>query len=294
MSTKIEWAINKDGTKGEVWNFITGCTHASEGCVNCYAERMFRRWNPQGSFNVVNFHEDKLAIPLRARKPRTYFVNSVSDFFHPKVLVYPLGDIVKAAFSVMAATPQHTYIILTKRARHMEEVMKQVGEDFRSNTYMNRYDSRLTPMKVIESHGLLSALYTAQWPFPNVWMVVSAENQKWFDERTNNLKRVESVVRGVSIEPQIGPITLGDSVEWLDWVLIGGESGPRSRPANVEWFRNIISECKLAGVPVFFKQMGTVLAKEWGMKDYKGSNFDEFNRDLSDIQVREMPYLFRE
>lgn len=253
-NSKIEWT---DAT----WNPTTGCTPVSPGCLNCYAARDARRLggNPNEAvaskyrgltvlrdwrvvFNgTVLTHEDRLEIPLRWRNPRMIFVDSQSDLFHESV---PFAFIDRV-FAVMALCQQHKFQILTKRPERMAEYLC----DRKS--------------------------------LPNVWLGTSCENQEAADERIPHLLRCPAAVRFLSCEPLLGPIYLyavgkprrdvlrgwieahddypeGANTSRIDWVIVGGESGPNARPCNVDLIRSIVAQCKAAGVPCFVKQLGSL------------------------------------
>lgn len=249
--TQIEWT-QRPGTIGETWNPTTGCNKVDRGCKNCYAEIMHRRLQAMGQEKYgQDFlkgavpHEDTLNIPMRWTKPRTVFVNSMSDLFHVNV---PF-DFILRVFQVMKSTPQHTYLILTKRPE-------------RAVTFWRR----LTGMG-----------WTCQ---PNVWMGTSANDQKSADIRIPELLELTDCLKFLSYEPATGGLDLmsithgrlkidclaGEIVKdgtilkaperKLDWVIAGGESGPKADPANPEWFRLVRDDCKKAGVPFFLKQWG--------------------------------------
>lgn len=237
--SKIEWT-------GETWNPITGCTKVSPGCTNCYAEIMARRLKAMGLSQyqqVINgkgkwsghieFVESTLDVPLKRKKPQIYFVNSMSDLFHPMVGIEWLNKI----WFIMAQTPQHTYQILTKRATGLE----------------------LQVSGLVRKYGVL----------PNVWLGVSVEDQQRANERIPWLLRTPAAVRFLSCEPLLGSIDLdmvwpggmpypmdGPYVPTIHWVIVGGESGPKARPMNPEWARSIRDQCQAANVPFFFKQWG--------------------------------------
>lgn len=281
MSTGIEWT-------DETWNPVTGCDQVSPGCDNCYALTLAKRLKAMGSPRYQNdgdprtsgpgfgltLHPDKLDEPLRWRKPRRVFVNSMSDLFHPDVPAEFIADV----FQVMRNTPQHTYQILTKRPQRMK--------------------------------GLVSAMY-AGWDevLSNVWLGTSVENQQ-YAFRIKYLIETPAVVRFLSVEPMIGPVDLS---EWLyahgpwnvteygtecscgapivdhqrdlcngdrlHWVIVGGESGPNARPMNFEWVRDIRDQCEEAGVALFIKQLGS----RWGSDHHDIEGFPE------DLRVREYP-----
>lgn len=239
--TDIEWT-HRHGTRGEVWNPSTGCDRISPGCDGCYALTMARRLKGMGSAKYqtdgdprtsgpgfgVAVHPDLLDLPYRWRKPRTVFVNSMSDLFHARVPV----EFIRQVFAVMATTPQHTYQILTKRA------------------------SRLA--------SLAPSLH---WP-SNVWMGVSVENAAQL-HRVDDLRTVPAAVRFISAEPLLGPLD-GLDLDGLDWVIVGGESGPKARPMNPAWPRMLRDQCISASVPYFFKQWGEWVdlgeALDWGLR----------------------------
>lgn len=245
--TKIEWADKS-------WNPVTGCTKVSPGCKNCYAERMARRLAgrcgyPEAPhhFNVT-LHPDRLEQPLRWHKPRRIFVCSMGDLFHEDVPSWFLDDV----FSQMFVCNQHTFQILTKRPMRMLRYWK-------TKSYS---------------------------PSSNVWLGVSVENQATADERIPILLRILATVRFVSLEPLLGPVDIspymlhpsrksldfnkmpgkGDGFTYpftgLDWVIVGGESGPGARPMKPDWARNIRDQCQTAGVPFFFKQWGACMPYE--------------------------------
>jgi len=255
-NSKIEWT---DAT----WNPVTGCTKVSPGCDNCYAERIVERFKGKGAFAQVTLNEERLAAPLKWRKPRRVFVNSMSDLFHDDVP----DDYIARVFAVMAATPQHTYQILTKRHARMRSLLN-------SPAFNIALDLRLS-----ESIGRKAA-ERVEWPLPNVWLGVSVEDQKWADIRIPALLETPAAVRFLSCEPLLGPVTLWDSLAcdhprhpctevgcWraIDWVIVGGESGPGARPMHPDWARSLRDQCAAAGTAFFFKQWGT-----WAPADVHG------------------------
>jgi protein gp37 len=221
MSTKIEWVRNPDGTKGKTWNPVTGCTPVSAGCAHCYAKRMARRLAgrcgyPEAPHHFdVTLHPKRLDIPLRRKKPTTYFVCSMSDLFHEDVSPSFICEI----WQVMRECPQHTFQILTKRAQRMFEIV---------TTYIAN-----------------DALGFA--PLPNVWGLVTAENQTTADERIPWLLQAPFAVRGVSCEPMLGPVYLKP---WLSKPFIQIDI------KDEDWARSLRDQCQVADVPFFFKQWG--------------------------------------
>jgi protein gp37 len=269
-SSKIEWT---DAT----WNIVTGCTEVSPpGCDHCYAKTFAERWRgtPGHHFEQgfdVRLWPDRLDLPLRWRIPKRIFVNSMSDLFHEKVPT----TFIAAAFDVMRKTPQHTYQILTKRHARMRSLAR-------------------------------SAAFGEGWPLPNVQLGVSVEDQKWAGIRIPVLLDTPAAVRFVSAEPLLGPVDLTccagvDALrpDWtggpgggmsaphplLDWVIAGGESGPGARPCDLEWLRSLVYQCQQDEVPVFVKQLGSVLGRELGAGS-KGGDWDAWPEDL---RVREFP-----
>ena len=231
--TKIEWAT-------KVWNPVSGCTKVSEGCRNCYAERYAKRFWRDRKFTDVQFHEDRLDQPLHWKKPQRIFVNSMSDLFHPDVPI----KIIAAVWSRMLYANHHTYIVLTKRPDRMSEIVPQLF---------------------------------AEWPsgkptiFENIWLGVSVENQKTADERIPLLLDTPALVRFVSYEPALGPVEFERGRFWLtipgphlDWVIMGGESGPNARAMHPDWARSVRDQCQAAGVPFFFEQWGEWMPVEIG------------------------------
>jgi protein gp37 len=215
MSTKskIEWTE-------QTWNPATGCTKISEGCRNCYAEKMAHRLKAMGlkgyenGFNLT-LQPERLDEPQNRKKPTMYFVNSMSDIFHERIP----EEYIRRVFDVIKACPQHTFQVLTKRADRMEQF-------FRS--------------------------YVAP---PNAWLGVTVENIKDGVPRIDFLRCIKAHVRFLSVEPlleDLGPVDLSG----IQWVIVGGESGPKARPMSPEWAENIQGRCDLYGVSFFFKQWG--------------------------------------
>ncbi len=234
--TAIEWANSS-------WNPVSGCTKVSPGCDHCYAEKVAQRFAGTKAYPAgfdVTLWPGRLGQPLRWTRPRKIFVNSMGDLFHDEVP----EDFVAQVFAVMAAAPRHTFQLLTKRHARMRSLVS--SPDFREavNTKV-RSDYDHDHDHDHDNHG--------QWLLPNLWLGVSAENQAWADIRIPVLADTPAAVRFVSAEPLIGPIT-DIHAEMLDWVIVGGESGPGSRPMHVEWTRDLREQCLRAGTPHLFKQ----------------------------------------
>ena len=241
MSTKIEWA-------DEVWNPVTGCTKVSAGCKNCYAERMAKRlggrfgYPPAPDQFKVTPHPELLDKPLRWKRPRRVFVNSMSDLFHEDVL----ENFIVQIFITMSMSRRHTYLILTKRPERMLQFV----------------------VRWVDAH---------KSPLPNVWLGVSVENQQVAQDRIPWLLATPAAVHFLSVEPMLERIdlssvllfdgdTLGKSLfdrgngNQIDWVIAGCESGQKARPSppyiDVRYLKD---QCVEANVPFFLKQM-------WGKK----------------------------
>ena len=241
--TAIEWTE-------ATWNPTTGCDRISPGCDHCYALTLAKRLKAMGAAKyqndgdphtsgpgfAVTVHPDALDLPTRWRSPRVVFVNSMSDLFHARV---PLAFI-REVFAVMAATPQHTYQLLTKRSLRLRRLAEQLD-----------------------------------WP-GNVWMGVSVESAAQLG-RIDDLRVTPAGVKFLSAEPLLGPLfTPAAALELtgIDWVITGGESGPASRPCDPEWVRDIRDACAAADVAFFHKQWGGRTPKAGG-RELDGRTWDD-------------------
>lgn len=250
--TKIEWT---DAT----WNPVTGCTQVSPGCDHCYALTLAERFRGtrvhyfEHGFDV-QLRPDKLDQPLRWKRPRKVFVNSMSDLFHADI---PDGYIAQV-FAVMALAPQHTFQVLTKRHGRMRSLLNSP-----------RF------MRAVAIHSRLRqtcAWEEVPWPLPNVWLGVSVEDQKRAHLRVPALLDTPAAVHFLSCEPLIGPVDLdGAAIAWwarfpdeptggIDWVIVGGESGRGARPMSIDWARSLRDQCAAHGVAFHFKQWGDASA----------------------------------
>jgi protein gp37 len=250
--TSIQWT---DAT----WSPVTGCSKISPGCTNCYAERMDRRqmwkrtpdgfkpWTAQNAEYNVRLHPERLDEPLHWRKPRMVFVCSVADLFHELVP----DEFIDRVFAVIALSPKHTFQILTKRAKRMYEYLTWPGR----RDAIKHEGEKMKPSRPPE-HWYHISDWNARmkWPLQNVWLMVSAEDQRRFDERVPVLVSIPAVVHGVSLEPLLGPINIGPYRP--EWAIVGGESGPGARPMDVQWARDIVRQCEEAHTACFVKQMG--------------------------------------
>jgi protein gp37 len=292
-NSKIEWTEAS-------WNPVTGCTKVSPGCDHCYAETFAERWRGtkghayEHGFDLT-LRPERLDQPLRWKRPRRIFVNSMSDLFHDDVPDEFIADV----WHVMAETPQHTYQILTKRHARLR-------------SWVSKWCSH------------------PSWttPLPNVWLGVSVENQQWADIRIPALFNTPAAVRWLSCEPLLGPVNLWhrmdpadpnadctfcgagwwddegghplfdeeneDTGQWclgpmqrhahINWVVVGGESGPGARPMHPDWARTLRDQCTAAGVPYFFKQWG-----EWA----PAVDLDPDRRERAPEQLAGQEYVCR-
>ncbi len=268
--SSIEWT-------DRTWNPVRGCSIVSPGCIHCYAMKFAHRFSGAGKAyegltkqtkagpqwtGKIRLVEDALLEPLKWRKPQRIFVNSMSDLFHEGVP----DEFIDRVFAVMALCDgtrssgrHHTFQILTKRPERMRRYLSDADAPFRVNAQIVRIVmGGYTPIR----NG---CDWTPQpWPLPNVWLGVSCEDQQRADERIPLLLQTPAAVRFVSAEPLLGPIRFdsplleADSEGNIDWVIVGGESGPGARPCDVAWIRSIVDECAECSVPVFVKQLGSV------------------------------------
>lgn len=330
--TSIEWTRGADGSPGATWNPITGCSVVSPGCTNCYAMRLAGtrlRQHPSRAgltqdtkagpvwTGEVRFNEGWLDQPLRWARPRMIFVCAHGDLFHESV---PDAWIDKV-FAIMAAAHWHTFQVLTKRADRMARYLCDDGAVAAERWVQESH--ALAPLHPpLARVGWSWAGEDMPWPLPNVWLGVSAEDQRRADERIPHLLATPAAVRWVSAEPLLGPIAFsgerptegwnwltGDAFEvdpsppsatqWsgntgrrLDWIVAGGESGPGARPMHPDWARSLRDQCAAAGVAFHFKQHG-----EWiGVPDLRrlpggqGPGFGAFDhcaydRDAEAVRV---------
>lgn len=222
--SSIEWT---DAT----WNPVTGCTKLSKGCEHCYAKRFSERFrgvkdHPYQQGFDLKLWPNRLDLPFEWKRPRYIFVNSMSDLFHENIP----SDFISQVFDTMEKARWHTYHILTKRSSRMK--------DFINDRYRNMS---------VPSH---------------IWLGVSIEERSVLS-RVEHLQQANSTVRFLSLEPLLGPLAKLD-LKGIHWIIVGGESGPRFRPLNTEWVREIRDQCKEEGVAFFFKQWGGIRPKSGG------------------------------
>ena len=235
-NSKIEWT---DAT----WNPVRGCSKVSPGCLHCYAETFAERFRGvQGHPFEFGFDlrlvPEKLGDPIRWSKPKKVFVNSMSDLFHEGVP----DEYIEKVCRVMLAANWHTYQILTKRADRMAALLQ----------------------------GKLRRAAKAS----HIWWGVSVENRKHGLPRIDKLRATKATVSFLSVEPLLEDLGKFD-LRGINWIIVGGESGPGARPMDARWVREIRDLCQKMGVPFFFKQWGGVRKSETGRR-LDGKTYDEF------------------
>jgi protein gp37 len=231
----IEWT---DAT----WNPVTGCTKISRGCDNCYAERFSERFRgvPGHPFSTgfdLTLRPERLAQPLKWSRSRMIFVNSMSDLFHKEIP----RNFIDRVFDTMEEANWHIFQVLTKRSTIMRNYLK------------SRYQNRLCPR--------------------HIWCGVSVEDRQAIS-RITHLRASPVAVKFISIEPLIGAIGPVD-LTGIDWVIVGGESGPGARPIHLDWVREVRDQCQSQGVAFFFKQWGGLRPKSSG-RELDGREWNEF------------------
>lgn len=212
-NSKISWT-------NCTWNVITGCKKVTEGCKNCYAEKMTKRLLRIGIEKYSNgftptFHEDILGYPLTIKKPKMIFVNSMSDTFNENIS----DENILKIFDVMNRAYWHTFQVLTKRA-----------------------------------HNILKLSNKINWT-DNIWLGVTIEKEDYFC-RLDYLKNSEAKIKFISFEPLLSDVSKVD-LSYIDWVIVGGETGSNSRTVKKEWVYNIKNVCEIKNIPFFFKQWGS-------------------------------------
>ncbi len=233
--SKIEWT---DAT----WNPVRGCSKVSPGCAHCYAKTFSERFRgiPGHPFEQgfdLRLVPEKLSDPIGWSSPKRIFVNSMSDLFHERVPDNFIMDVAR----VMRLADWHTYQVLTKRPDRMRQLLR-------------------SKLKIVSS-------------LSHIWWGVSVENRQHGLPRIDVLRRTPAAVRFLSVEPlleDLGPINLAG----IDWVIVGGESGPKARPMDREWVLSIRDQCLAAGIPFFFKQWGGVRKSEFG-RELDGRHWDD-------------------
>ena len=270
MPSRIEYV-------DESLNIVPGCKKVSAGCKNCFAERMAKRLSAMGQeayigltdengwTGKVRFLGERLNTPERWRKPRRIFLNTMGDTFHEG-----LDDThIYMMLQMVVDNPAHTFIVVTKRAQRALQYINYF-------CYSTRKDQAI----------------------PNLWLLVSIEDQKTADGRIPYLLGANVVVRGLSMEPLLGDVNLGfagivskdispryTSVgELINWVIVGGESGPNARPMHPDWARSVRNQCVDAEIPFFFKQWGAWLHVHPKRKAYQYSEPAFRNQIIGDVR----------
>lgn len=293
MTMPAEKRIKKGLWWDRNWPVLEGCTPCSPACDNCFAAEYAHRFEgslpylrglttPEGKWNgTVIMRQDQLDLPLKTKKPTVWFVAERSDLFHPAVTDEYLDRI----FAVMAMSPQHTFMVLTKRPERMRD-------------YFSGWVGGSREVKT-SSPNIMGEL---RLPFPNLWIGVTAENQEQADKRIPFLLQTRAEHRFVSIEPLLSGIEISPyfwpqrlwmrnqvafaekaheypdcMVPMLDWVICGGESGRNARPVHPDWLRTLRDQCAAVGVPFFFKQWGEWAPREIALKVY-GEDYDPENK----------------
>ena len=286
--TKIQWA-------DVVWNPTRGCSVVSPGCHFCYAMKQAHRFDrPGGAYDgltkmtsqgaqwtgLVTLAEDKLTEPLRWRKPRRIFVDSMSDLFHDGVP----DSYIDRVFAIMALAQHHTFQVLTKRPERMRAYLTAGVRVYQKTLAGSSvpaggafWPEGSAATRIIAAIDRIDRDLGREphyprlphWPLPNVWLGVSVEDQQHADERISLLLDTPAAVRFISAEPLLGPIALwerwidrhqfadaGTPPGFIDWVICGGESGPKARPFDIAWARSLRDQCAAAGTAFFLKQVG--------------------------------------
>lgn len=293
--SKIEWTT-------ATWNPLTGCTRVSPGCANCYIDwappfRIERRHftdttghrsHAIGATTGVRLHPERLSQPLRWKKPRKVFVNSLSDLFHDEVP----DEYVAQVFAVMALAPQHTFQILTKRHARMRSLLRSPS--------FGHLVAEQGRQLIGDGHDWLrvGAMLDGE-PLSNVWLGVTVESQQYANLRIPALLDTPAAVRFLSCEPLLGKVVLCrcDGAQYevqrhpflvhpgcplhgatrIDWVIAGGESGADARPMHPDWARTLRDQSAAAGTAFFFKQWGEWRwAREAEDQGYESSHGDQF------------------
>jgi len=295
-NTQIEWAT-------KTWGPVIGCTQVSPGCAHCYALVMHNRRHkaylagklqnmPQYArpFSEVQLLDDRLLDPLSWSKPQLVFVNSQSDLFHDDIP----DEYIARVFAVTAVARRHTFQVLTKRPARMRALL-------------NDPDFAVAMVKRIQELQHSPDVSWLEWPLSNVWLGVSAENQRWADERIPLLLQTPAAVRFLSCEPLLGPLDIrpylttlagvlccprcgfrtnrfslcpNDGAELVrdisvDWVIAGAELGTGARPMEIDWVRSLRDQCDSAGVSFMFKQDATPNGRKISLPVLDGRQWTE-------------------
>jgi protein gp37 len=271
--TSIEWCTT-------TWNATTGCDRISVGCDHCYALTLAKRLKAMGVAKYqydgdprtsgpgfgVTLHKDVLLEPLGWRKPRTVFVNSMSDVGHARIPVAFLARM----WAIMALTPAHTYQVLTKRPERLARLLSD--EEFRVDLVNTAIEDLVKDRPDLRDSFPAGSGGPFTWPVPNVWVGTSIESDHYV-RRADALRAIPATTRFLSLEPLLGPLPSLD-LAWIDWVIAGGESGPGHRPVDLDWVRDLRDRCGERGIAFFFKQVGGQTPKAGG-RDLDGRTWDQ-------------------
>ena len=252
---------------GATWNFIRGCSKISPACAKCYAEELSHRfgwtslpWTSANESRNVQLLPERLEIPIHWSEPKTIFVNSISDFFHRQVP----DDFIAQAFAVMAATPRHTYQVLTKRAERLRDLLNSPAFWDLVEVHLSaRQATGGKSMRASVADPSVIAAMRDHHFLPNVYLGVTIENNRWA-QRARDLAAPPASRRFISSEPLLGDIDAID-LDWIDQLIVGGESGPGARRMDPAWVEAAQARARDADVAFFFKQMGTTLSRERGL-----------------------------
>lgn len=316
LTREVE-VTRKNGEKVKITAGTRGwfCTKCSPGCAHCYAEKINLRLGNGLEYAVKNLAEIEFRLinmeaPLHWRKPGFVFVNSMTDLFHEAVPRHLIDQV----FAVMALAQNQTFQVLTKRSKEMREYLRGCDDGAHFATARPRIINHVARLRC--------PFKIPAFPLPNVWLGVSAENQKYWNERVPDLIKTPAAVRFVSAEPLLDSIDISSFVSdhprsanepRLNWIIVGGESGPKSRPCNVHGIRRIMEQCRAEQVAVFVKQLGATpydyapyvdgdphfagwtlvhinddkfWSKYYQLKDRKGGDMSEWPEEF---RVRQMP-----
>ena len=269
----IEWTRGDDGAPGATWNPTTGCDRISPGCDHCYALTLAKRLKAMGASKYQNdgdlrtsgpgfglsFHASALTQPLRWRKPRRVFVNSMSDLAHARVST----DEIAQVFAVMTLASQHTFQLLTKRPKRLSRLLAEQSFWVRVRRAARELGGPAADIGPAWGTGVLD----------NVWVGTSIESED-YAWRADRLRETPAAIRFLSLEPLLGPLPNLD-LDGIDWVIVGGESGQQHRPLDLGWVRELRDQCVTQQVPFFFKQVGGRTPKAGG-RMLDGRTWDEY------------------
>lgn len=341
QATSIEWtdfSSNPLRYRDAAGKVVWACAKVSAGCAHCYSEAIAHRYRKGGPFSLaqvkkvtpfIDEKECRRLLTSRKLSGKRVFIGDMTDIFGEWVPFEMLDRL----FAVFALRHDVTFQILTKRPERMSEYLRIVATGTDSGGMAVRAKQHEHgPIFYMPSPLLRASLMTGgdyepnpidEWPLPNVWLGTSCEDQATADARIPHLLRCPAAVRFISAEPLLGPVDLyataavhhgrdhsdegWSDLRGIDWVIVGGESGPGARPCDIDWIRSLIAQCRAAGVPCFVKQLGSspfdssvpivtnrvrggrliaLTTNTIKLTDRKGGDPDEWPADL---RVREFP-----